>query len=64
VFTGDLELVRRLYGSLEVGGLVVGDIPTLRFDPMPYGGMKRSGLGREGARDAFDWFTEPKVLLW
>ncbi len=64
VFTQDLGLVRRLYTTLDVGGLVVGDVPTLRLDPMPYGGMKRSGLGREGARDAFDWYTEPKTLLW
>ncbi len=64
VFTSDLRTIRALYDQVEVGAVVVGDIPTFRLDPMTYGGVKRSGLGREGARDAMDWYTEPRVLVW
>jgi glyceraldehyde-3-phosphate dehydrogenase (NADP+) len=63
VFTRDLALTMRAYEALEVGGVVVGDAPTFRIDPMPYGGVKDSGLGREGARYALEEMTERKLLV-
>ena len=49
--------------TLEYGGVLINDIPTLRVDNFPYGGTKDSGFGREGVRYAMDEMTEPKVLL-
>ena len=46
-----------------IGGLIAGDVPTFRIDHMPYGGIKDSGLGREGLRDAIQEMTEPKLLV-
>jgi acyl-CoA reductase-like NAD-dependent aldehyde dehydrogenase len=63
VFTRDHAVVERAYRELEVSGVVVNDFPTLRFDNMPYGGVKRSGVGREGVRYAYEEMTMPKVLL-
>ncbi len=63
VFTRDLRLAEEAFRTLEVGGVIVGDYPTLRFDNMPYGGVKKSGFGREGVRYAMDEMTEPKTLL-
>lgn len=63
LFTKNRDDVERAFESLEVGGLIVNDFPTLRFDNMPYGGVKRSGFGREGVRSAMLEFSEPKVLL-
>jgi len=51
------------FEELEVGGVMVNDVPTYRADPMPYGGMKDSGLGREGVRYAIEEMTERKVLV-
>jgi acyl-CoA reductase-like NAD-dependent aldehyde dehydrogenase len=48
---------------LHVGGLIVGDVPTFRVDNMPYGGMRDSGLGREGVRYAIEEMTERKLLV-
>ncbi len=62
-FTQDTDAIARAFRELEVGGLIVNDYPTLRFDNMPYGGVKRSGFGREGVRYAMDEMTEPKALL-
>lgn len=63
VFTGDSRLLFRAYEDLEVGGVVVGDVPTFRIDHMPYGGVKDSGLGREGLRYAIEEMTERKLLV-
>lgn len=63
VFTHDLRIAERAFRELEVGGVVVNDAPTLRFDSMAYGGVKRSGFGREGVRYAFEQMTEPRTLL-
>ncbi|MBI5246616.1 MAG: aldehyde dehydrogenase family protein [Elusimicrobia bacterium] len=63
IFTNDLAFVQRAYQLLEVGGLIVNDIPSFRSDAMPYGGMKDSGEGREGVRYAIEDFTEPKTLV-
>lgn len=63
VFSRDVRVVERCYRELAVGGVIAGDAPNLRFDNMPYGGVKRSGFGREGLRSAFDEMTEPKAFV-
>ncbi|MGV3617494.1 MAG: aldehyde dehydrogenase family protein [Fimbriimonas sp.] len=63
VFTHDLRVAERAFRGLEVGGVIVNDYPTLRFDNMPYGGVKRSGFGREGVRYAMDEMTEPRTMV-
>lgn len=62
LFTHDAKLIFEAYDALEVGALIVGDVPTFRIDNMPYGGMKDSGLGREGVRYAIEEMTERKLL--
>ena len=63
VFTGSLAHAMGAWDRLEVGGVVVGDIPSFRVDNMPYGGVKLSGLGREGVRHAIADLTEPRLLV-
>jgi acyl-CoA reductase-like NAD-dependent aldehyde dehydrogenase len=63
IFTRDVKLLFNAYEELEVGGLVAGDVPSFRIDHMPYGGIKDSGLGREGLRYAIEEMTEPKLLV-
>jgi len=63
LFTYDARLIFRAFERLEVGGVIVGDVPTFRVDPMPYGGVKDSGLGREGVRYAIQEMTEPRLLV-
>ena len=63
VFTRDAKLLFHAYEELEVGGMMAGDVPTFRIDHMPYGGIKESGLGREGLRYAIEEMTEPKLLV-
>lgn len=63
IFTRSIPDAERFYRDVETGGVIVGDFPTLRFDAMPYGGMKRSGNGREGIRYAYEEMTEPKVMV-
>jgi acyl-CoA reductase-like NAD-dependent aldehyde dehydrogenase len=63
VFTADENRHWRALRQLEVSGVIANDFPTLRFDNMPYGGVKRSGFGREGVRYTFEEYTTPKVLL-
>ena len=63
VFTGRLEHAMRAWDRLEVGGVIVGDVPSFRVDNMPYGGVKHSGLGREGVRSALEDMTEPRLLV-
>jgi acyl-CoA reductase-like NAD-dependent aldehyde dehydrogenase len=62
VFTRDAKLLFDAYEGLEVGGVIAGDVPTFRIDHMPYGGVKDSGLGREGLRYAIEEMTERKLL--
>jgi glyceraldehyde-3-phosphate dehydrogenase (NADP+) len=64
VFTNDLKKVRSAFHLLEVGGVIVNDAPSFRSDNMPYGGVKNSGLGREGVRFAMNDFTEERVLVY
>jgi len=63
IFTRDTKLLFGAYEELEVGGVVAGDVPSFRIDHMPYGGIKDSGLGREGLRYAIEDMTEPKLLV-
>ena len=63
VFTRDAGRIFRAFDELEVGGVIVGDVPTFRIDNMPYGGIKDSGLGREGLRYSIEEMTEPKLLV-
>ncbi|HEU4910531.1 MAG TPA: aldehyde dehydrogenase family protein [Actinomycetes bacterium] len=63
VFTHDLQLAFRAHRELEVGGVVVGDVPSYRADQMPYGGTKESGVGREGVRSAMEDLTYERVLV-
>ncbi|MFE0650710.1 aldehyde dehydrogenase family protein [Streptomyces sp. NPDC059534] len=63
VFTRDLQTAFRAHRALEVGGVIVGDVPSYRADQMPYGGAKRSGVGREGVKYAMDDYTYERVLV-
>jgi acyl-CoA reductase-like NAD-dependent aldehyde dehydrogenase len=63
VFTRDAVHIFRAFEELQVGGVIVGDVPTFRIDNMPYGGTKDSGMGREGLRYAIKEFTEQKLLV-
>ncbi len=63
VFTRDLYKAQAAWDALEVGGVVVGDVPSFRVDNMPYGGVKDSGLGREGVRYAIEDMTELRLLV-
>ncbi|QVJ02188.1 aldehyde dehydrogenase family protein [Nocardiopsis eucommiae] len=63
VFTRDLPTAFRAHRELEVGGVVVGDVPTFRADQMPYGGVKGSGVGKEGLRAAMTDLTHERVLV-
>jgi acyl-CoA reductase-like NAD-dependent aldehyde dehydrogenase len=63
VFTRDLRTAFQAGRTLQVGGVIVGDVPSYRADQMPYGGVKGSGVGREGLRSAMEDYTEPRVLV-
>lgn len=63
VFTHDIRRVLHAFEHLTVGGVIVNDAPTFRVDNFPYGGVKDSGLGREGVRYSMEAMTEPKVLV-
>ncbi|MFB9907135.1 aldehyde dehydrogenase family protein [Allokutzneria oryzae] len=63
VFTRDVQVAFRASSELEVGGVVIGDVPSYRADQMPYGGVKSSGFGREGVSSTMNDFTEEKVLV-
>lgn len=63
IFTRDWWRIQRAWEVLEVGGVIIGDVPSWRVDNMPYGGVKESGLGREGIRYAIQDLTEPRLLV-
>lgn len=63
IFTRDLYKAQKAWDVLEVGGVVIGDVPSWRVDNMPYGGVKDSGLGREGIRWAINDMTEERLLV-
>jgi acyl-CoA reductase-like NAD-dependent aldehyde dehydrogenase len=63
LFTNDLKLMQRAIYELDAGGIVINDMPTLRFDIQPYGGVKLSGVGREGPKFAIEEMTEIKSVI-
>lgn len=63
IFTRDWYKIQKAWDTLEVGGVVIGDVPSWRVDNMPYGGVKDSGLGREGIRYAMADMTEERLLV-
>jgi acyl-CoA reductase-like NAD-dependent aldehyde dehydrogenase len=63
VFTSDLSKAYHAYDELEVGGVLINQVPTFRTENMPYGGVKDSGFGREGVRYAMEDMTEIKSLV-
>jgi len=63
VFTRDLYKAQAAWDRLEVGGVVIGDVPSWRVDHMPYGGVKESGLGREGVKFAIEDMTELRMMV-
>jgi len=63
IFTSDTRKLTRALATLEVGGIIHDDTPAYRVDHMPYGGVKESGFGREGARYAVEDMTEPRMLV-
>lgn len=63
IFTKNIDHAFYAWNELEVGGVVIGDIPSLRIDSMPYGGIKESGLGREGIRYAMEDMTEIRLMV-
>ncbi|MFH1941138.1 MAG: aldehyde dehydrogenase family protein [bacterium] len=63
VFTKDIEKAFKAFNEIDVGGVIVNDIPTYRVDHMPYGGVKDSGFGREGVKYAMEEMTELKIMV-
>jgi len=63
VFTNELSLMQRAIAELDAGGIIINDMPTLRFDIQPYGGVKLSGVGREGPKFAIEEMTEIKSVV-
>ncbi len=63
VFTRDLYNAQKAWDELDVGGVIIGDVPSFRVDHMPYGGVKDSGLGREGIRWAIEDMTEVRLMV-
>lgn len=63
IFTRDIYRIQKAWDELEVGGVIIGDVPSWRVDNMPYGGVKDSGLGREGIRFAMEDMTEIRNLV-
>jgi len=64
VFTRDIATAFRAAKELEVGGVIIGDVPSYRADQMPYGGVKDSGVGREGLRSAMEDYTYPRTTVF
>jgi acyl-CoA reductase-like NAD-dependent aldehyde dehydrogenase len=64
VFTQDLNLAHQAFAALEVGGVLINQVPTFRVENMPYGGVKNSGFGREGIHSAMEEMTEPRSLIF
>jgi acyl-CoA reductase-like NAD-dependent aldehyde dehydrogenase len=63
IFTRDMQLALRAHERLEVGAVLINQVPTFRVENMPYGGIKDSGFGREGVRYAMEEMTEPRALI-
>ena len=63
IFTNRIDLMNKAIDEFEAGGVIINDIPTLRFDIQPYGGVKLSGIGREGPKYAIEEMTEIKTII-
>jgi acyl-CoA reductase-like NAD-dependent aldehyde dehydrogenase len=63
IFTHNLQTAFTAHRTLRVGGVIIGDVPSYRADQMPYGGVKESGVGREGVRSAMEDYTDPRVMV-
>jgi acyl-CoA reductase-like NAD-dependent aldehyde dehydrogenase len=63
IFTQNISRVMQAFSDMEVGGVMVNDIPTFRVDQMPYGGAKGSGIGREGPRFAIEEMSALRLLV-
>jgi glyceraldehyde-3-phosphate dehydrogenase (NADP+) len=63
VFTDSISEMDYAFNNIEVGGLMINEIPTFRMDHMPYGGVKDSGLGREGVKYAILDMMEPRLMV-
>jgi aldehyde dehydrogenase (NAD+) len=63
VFTHDIQMAFKAQSTLEVGGIIIGDVPAFRADHMPYGGVKNSGVGKEGVRWAMEDITHERILV-
>lgn len=64
IYTQHLQRAFQAARKLRAGGILINDVPTFRVDHMPYGGIKNSGLGREGPRYAAEEMSEPKLICW
>ncbi|MCK5824151.1 MAG: aldehyde dehydrogenase family protein [Ichthyobacteriaceae bacterium] len=64
VFTNNFNQIKDAHNLLEVGAVIINDIPGFRIDSMPYGGVKESGLGREGIKHTMMEYTEPRMLIY
>ncbi|SVC16033.1 uncharacterized protein METZ01_LOCUS268887, partial [marine metagenome] len=64
IFTNKMDKILTGFNKLDVGGVVVNDVPTFRVDNMPYGGIKDSGFGREGIKYSLEEMTEIKLLVY
>ncbi|HRH69106.1 MAG TPA: aldehyde dehydrogenase family protein [Flavobacteriales bacterium] len=64
VFTDSVANMKRAHDELEVGGIIIGNVPGFRIDSMPYGGIKDSGLGREGVKYAMEEMSEPRLIVF
>jgi len=64
IFTPSIETAFKASKALQVGGVLINDVPTYRVDHMPYGGVKESGTGREGIKYAIEEMTEMKLVIW
>ena len=63
VFTNNIKEMNQAFNEIEVGGVIINDIPTFRVDHMPYGGIKNSGFGREGVKYSIFEMMEPKLMV-
>ncbi|MDP8228417.1 MAG: aldehyde dehydrogenase family protein, partial [Candidatus Electryoneaceae bacterium] len=63
IFTKNIDYAFYAWNELEVGGVVINDVPSMRVDSMPYGGVKKSGLGREGIRFSMEDMTEIRLMV-
>ena len=64
IFSNNFNHIKLVHNELEVGGIIINNIPGFRMDNMPYGGVKDSGLGREGLKYAMDEMTEPRLIVY